>query len=326
MAMLFPDRNLTPSPIKGYTDTITSQQNAEQEIMASRLADIQNQRQQLMLDESRRDVPNAGLQRQLQQSVLQGQIGRQPNINRREGALASAAATPERIAAAVESGQLDEEAKVRKAKMSKEADHAETFIQAFEPVLKASSGLDFEGTNAAWENAFNLMEKSGYDTSKYRVMDRGKLLPEIKKQYDYSVNNASAIRERVKAEQAHKRRLEEIAAQEKTRVAAARERALAEKPVNSPNAVVSRIMDKYRKDPKSLNDTERDTLRDWYENNLTGADQTDYEFAFTQPERDAIRRRNAARIRRMYPDLYRSIPRVDQRTTQKFDAQGNPIK
>jgi hypothetical protein len=189
--------------------------------------------------------------------------------------------------------------------------------------------MDYEASNAAWEGAFKKMEASGYDTSKYKTMDRSKLLPEIQKQYEYSVNNASAIRHRVKEDEELQRKIKLEAERRKTLIDQQRERATAAtKPVNSPTAAVGRIIEKYNKDSKSLNDTERNTLRAWYEGNLSKQDEIDYEMAWEAPEREAIRRRHMERIKKLYPDLYpaqpKAIPQVKPRI--QFDAQGNPIK
>ena len=330
MAELFPPQGGPANILSGYYDMKNVEQAAAQQAMKSQLMNLDIAREQAAQQEQQAGAPLRAEQRALQMGQVQGQRQQLPFIQERELALARAAADPQRLLQDVESGNLDSEAKVRAGKMKKTADEMDLHIQGFEPVLSATKAGNYEAQNSAWDSYFDLLDKNGIDTREMRVTPRNQLLPGLTQKYQEALNTAPTIRERIKADQAHKRRLEEIAAQERDRVAAARERAAAERPVNSPNAVVSRIMDKYRKDPTTLNNTERDTLRDWYENNLTGADQTDYEFAWSQPERDAIRRRHAARIRRMYPDLYREIPNVkpgpEVQGRLKFDAKGNPIK
>ena len=330
MAELFPPQGGPANILSGYYDMKNVEQAAAQQAMKSQLMNLDIAREQSAQQEMAAGAPLREEQRALQLGQTQGQRKQLPFIQERELALAKAAADPQRLLQDVESGYLESAAKVRRGQMQKQVDEMDIHIQGWGPIRESLQKGNYEAQNTAWDSYFDLLDKNGIDTRQMRVTPRDQLIPNLEQKYNQALNTAPALRERIKADEAHKRRLEEIAAQERARVAAARERAATERPVNSPNAVVSRIMDKYRKDPTTLNNTERDTLRDWYENNLTGADQTDYEFAWSQPERDAIRHRHAARIRRMYPDLYREIPNVrpgpDVTRRLKFDAKGNEIK
>ena len=314
--------NMVPPMMRGYMAVQEAEQRARNLGFEGEAQRLRNQQMQAEYDTYQQ---NAGVRqggRELLNLQQQGQIQRQPDVNTLEASRAGAAAQPGRMADEATAGDLESEGKVRIARMKKEADHAETFIQAFEPVLRGVPSMNYEAANEAWEDAFSQMEKAGYDTSKYKVMDRGQLLPKIKEKYTQSVNTVAATRERIKLNEAHQRRLVEIAAQERARIAAARERLAAEKPVNSPPAVIARIMDKHRKDSKSLNDDERNKLRDWYENNLSGMDAIDYEWAYNDPERMAIRNRNRARIRKLYPDLYPNQPAANRKGPEIYRRFG----
>jgi len=322
MADLFPRAYTTPHIEEGYYGGRRFQQEDEQRLLKSQLMNLEIAREQAAQEEARQGAPLRAAERQLKMGDVQGQIGRQPDVIRREGALAAASATPERIASDVEAGDLESQGKVRRGRMSQEADEADTFIRAFEPIIRGSKTMNYEQQNEAWETAFKAMERAGKDTSKMRATDRGQLLQEITGAYQQAVNTAPTIRERIKLDEANERAIKLEQERRKTLIAQARERATSEKPVNALNAVVARAMDKYRKDPKSINDTERDLLRDHFENTLSKADQFDYEMAFNDRERDVVVQRHRNRVLRTHPDLYKPQPKAPAEVMRDAELEG----
>jgi len=319
MADLFPRAYTTPHIEEGYYGGRRFQQEDEQRLLKSQLMNLDIARERAAQEEARQGAPLRAAERQLKMGDVQGQIGRQPDVIRREGALAAAAGTPERIASDVEAGDLESQGKVRRGHMTREADEADTFIRAFEPVIRGASTMNYEQQNEAWETAFKTMERAGKDTSKMRATDRGQLMKEITGAYQQAVNTAPTIRERIKLDEAHERAIKLEQERRKTLIAQAKERATSEKPVNAPNAVVARAMDKYRKDPKTINETERELLRDHFENTMSKSDQFDFEMAFNDRERQVVIDRHRARTRQTHPDLYK--PETQQPTNTLREAE-----
>ena len=310
MAELFPS-TMPADILQGYYGMKNMQEDSAQRAMKSQLMNLDIAREQAAQQELQAGAPLREQQRGLQMEQVQGQRQQLPFTQQRELALSQAAADPQRLLQDVESGDLESAAKVRAGKMRKQADEMDLHIQGYGPVLQAMKSGDYEGQNSAWDSYFKLLDDNGVDTREMRVTPRDQLIPRLNQQYQQAINTAPAIRERIKADEAHKRRLEEIAAQEKARAATARERLQAGlKPPTKPEGAVARAMEKYRKDVSSLNPQEAQMVRDWYETNMSEQDQVDYEWAYNNAEREAIRRRHMARITRAHPKLYKLQPSV----------------
>ena len=326
MAELFP--SMMPAEIlKGYYGMQDVMNNSEQGALKSQLMNLDIARERASQQEMQAGAPLREQQRGFQMEQVQGQRQQLPYIQERELALAKAARDPSRLAAEIDSGNLQAAANQRTLQMKKTADEMDAHVQGFGPVLEAMGRMDYEEQNSAWESYFKLLDRNGVDTRQMRVTPRDQLVPQLGQQYNQALNTAPAIRERIKADEAHMRRLEEIAAMERARAAAARERIIADKPVNSQGARAARLQEKYDKDPASLNTSEKDDLRDYLESNLSKTDMVDYEWAETDAKRNVIRQKHMERIKRAFPHLYDTPrPAAEIQRRQQFDAQGRPIK
>lgn len=230
-----------------------------QEALRSRLMDLQRAR----------ETENIPLERATREAQILQQRGiaqRQPDINAREAALARGAAAPERLAADIEAGNLESAAKVRQAKMKKQADEMDLFVQAFKPVLEGVAKGDLKGSNEAWDEAFRLLEENkvpGLD--KLKITPREELLPNLRIKYQQALDTAPVIRARILDERNHEQAVELEKIRREGMIKAAQARAAAEHQPNTPNAVVARAMEKYRKDPNTINPEEQGIIKNYIE-------------------------------------------------------------
>ena len=200
---------------------------------------------------------------------------------------------------------VEAQGKLRAEKMKKSADDMETFIQAFEPVIKSSATADYAGNNAAWEQAFKVLEDAGHDTSKWRTQPRDQLLQRIKQQYAHAINNAPTIRERIKADEAHARELKKIEAQgiANQKVAAARAAAMADKPAGKQEALAVKLLEGYGKG-KELTEAQTSIVTEYLDNTPNPAERVVIESFWNDKEREAYLAQRRSRLRRQYPKLY----------------------
>ena len=330
MAELFP--SMMPAEIlKGYYGMQDVINQSEQGGLKSQLMNLDVAREQAAQQELQAGAPLREQQRGLQMEQVQGQRQQLPFTQQRDLALAKAAADPKRLATEIESGNLKAATDQRTQQMRKTADEMDSLVQGFGPVLEAMGRNDYEEQNSAWESFFKLQERNGVDTREMRVTPRDQLIPQLGQQYNQALNTAPAIRERIKADEAHMRKLEEIAAAERARAAAARERALAtNKPVNSMPAVVSRIMDQYTKDPSGITKEQASTAIEWIESNMSQSERDEYEVLWNDAERQSFHRNRGKRLRERFGPLYEKLGgnRAPAEVTrrQQFDAQGRPVK
>ena len=327
MAELFPRAYKTPFLGEGYYGEQELAQKAQQGDLQSQLLNLNIARERAAQQEMAAGAPLRAQQRQLQMGDVAGQIARQPDVLSREAALAAGAAQPGRLSNEVSALDLEAEGKVRRGRLAKTADEMDIHIQGFEPVLHAMKSQDYTAQNEAWNNYFDLLDKNGIDTRSLRVTPRDKLIPQLSQKYNEAVNNAPTIRERIKADQVLERQIKLEEQHRKTIMAAARERAtaLAQRDPTQLSAATSRSLEKYRKDPSTMTDQEKQLARDYFEGTLSKQDQIDYEMAWEEPERAGIRKRHMERVVRTHPELYKRPPAAVVRR-QQFDAQGNPVK
>src|SRR3990167_1825532 len=219
----------------------------------TQLQNLDIARQQMEQAEAQRNLPLLEQQRQLKMGDVGGQLARQPDVLSREAALAGAAATPGRVAADIEGLDLESQAKVRTGKLKQQADEMDTVARALDPVMAAANKGDIRRANDAMEQAFDDMEKAGVpNVAQWRLIQRDQALKQLQGHYNHAVNNAPAIRERIKTEAAQKHAVELANIAAKSREKAAAARTAAERPVNTTDAAGARLLEKYHKDPNPL--------------------------------------------------------------------------
>ena len=329
MAQLFP--SMMPAELlKGYYGMQDVINQSEQGGLKSQLMNLDIAREQAAQKEMAAGAPLREQQRQLQLGDVQGQLARQPNVQAREAALARGGA--EQAPAEVRARGLEMDLRQRVARSSQTALDMDQYAQAFGPVIEAAGSAsgtgNYEAMNEAWESAFSTLDKLGHDTSKMRQTPRDKLLAQVGQKYNEAVNTAPALREQIKAHQAHLYKLEEEAERRKTLVDQARERATAAatREPTQLSAATSRSLEKYRKDPTTMTPQEQQLTRDYFENKMSDQDQVDYEWAFDAPTRNAIRQRHMERVKRTHPELYRNQQAIAETDAVKAHVEAKGIK
>src|SRR3990167_5365443 len=245
-------------PGSAYFDFRQMREADTQRQQKTQLQNLDIARQQMEQAEARRNLPLLEQQRQLKMGEVGGKLAQQPDVLSREAALTHAAAAPGRVAADIEGLDLESQAKVRAAKLKQQADEMDIVARTLDPVMTAANKGDMRGANDAMEKAFGEMEKACVPgVAQWRLMPRDQALKQLQGHYNHAINNAPAIRERIKTEasQKHAVELANIAARSREKVAAAR--TAAERPVNTTDAAGARLLEKYNKDPDSLTDANK---------------------------------------------------------------------
>lgn len=288
---------MTDFPTTYRNDMVQAPLDVDNAIMASKLKELETARQQMQVEEMRRNLPLQALQRQQQTGVLQGQIERQPDVNAREAELAGAAR--KRTPTEIELTDLMTKNKIRLEQQSKLADEMDMFVQAFDPVLAAHKSQDYTAINEAWDSAFDLLDKKGINTEKMRQTPRDQLLPKIQQKYSEALNNASAIRARVVAEQKHADRMAELREQSRSRERVAATRAADDKPAGSEGALAARLMERYGKGTEIKPEEAQIIIRHYEE-----PTKSEMDAAWDDRQRAQIRAARKAAFERQFPALY----------------------
>jgi len=305
MTQLFPqNQNLIGAPMAGVMQVQGAEEELRQQALQSQLKNLKIAREQMAMHEAQQNIPLRDLERQVNIGAQEGALARQPFELSRQEALARAASNPDRLSSEVEAGDLEAEGKARAAQMKKTADEMELFMQAFQPMLEATAKGDLTAANQGWDSAFDLLEKNKVPgVAGLRVQPRETLLANIRTKYQQALNTAPTIRERLKAEEDHKRKLEEIKATGDAQAKVAKTRVNAERPVNTREAVGARLLDKYNKNPGSLSAPEADTLTEYLETNWSKSEIESYEAMYPRQQAAFVKEREA-RLRRNYSHLY----------------------
>src|SRR3990167_2715196 len=256
-------------PGSAYFDFRQMREADTQSQQKTQLQNLDIARQQMEQAEAQRNLPLLEQQRRLKMGDVGGQLAKQPDVLSREAAMAAGAAAPGRVSSDIEGLDLESQAKVRAAKLKQQVDEMDVVARALDPVMTAAKRGDIRGANDTMEQAFDEMEKANVPgVAQWRLMPRDKALEQLQGHYNYAINNAPAIRERIKTEAAQKHAVElaNIAARSREKVAAAR--IAAERPVNTTDAAGARLLEKYHKDPDSLTEANKLSLRAHLENVL----------------------------------------------------------
>src|SRR3990167_6166950 len=192
-------------PGSAYFDFRQMREADTQSQQRTQLQNLDIVRRQMEQAEMQRNLPLLEQQRQLKMGDVGGQLARQPDVLSREAALTGASAAPGRVAADIEGLDLESQAKVRTGKLKQQADEMDTVARALDPVMVAASRGDIRRANDAMEQAFDDMEKAGVPgVAQWRLMPRDQALKQLQGHYNHAINNAPAIRERIKTEAAQK--------------------------------------------------------------------------------------------------------------------------
>ena len=270
MASLFPsstDMSLLPSPTVGASQYRGMQDADAMRQQAMAMQELQRQQQEIQLQEAQANVPLKGLERDLAVGAARGGLQRQPHELARAHALAEGAAG--RVGTENLVATQDLEAKQRSNAMKKQADEMELFTQAFGPLMEATAAGDFTAANDAWQTGFDLLEKhNAPGLAQLKSIPRKQLLPQLRKQYQQALTTAPMLRQRWKDDHDHRQAMELERERTKRAQSVARTRTGADRPVNTTDAAGARLLEKYNKDPNSLTQENRETLRVHLENQV----------------------------------------------------------
>lgn len=271
MTNLFPQMDLVSAPYRGYQEANMLGERAMQEAAASRLAQLRNEQQQLAIDETRANLPLKAVERDVAMGGAQGALARQPYEVSRQLELAQGGARR----APAENVVLDQDVdtKQRLNALKKQADEMDLFVQAFGPLMEATAAGNFAAANDAWQSGFDLLEKNNIpQLAQLKSVPREQLLPNLRQKYQQALQTAPVLRKKWEDDRNHQQALEIERERTKRAQSVASTRTGADRPVNTTDAAGARLLEKYNKDPNSLTQENRETLRVHLENSVIRLD------------------------------------------------------